>query len=156
MSDETQKRSSPRWMRVVLVLSLALNLLIVGAVVGAVSSGGKGGPRLSDVSFGPYTAALGREDRRALRRAIRDTAGRPDRAAARENFQTFLTVLRTEPLDVAEMTRVFEAQGALAQARLAAGKAALLEHIAEMSAADRAAFADRLEEVLRRRPGKRP
>ncbi len=156
MSDETQKRRSPGWMRVALVLSLALNLLIVGAVVGAVSSGKKGGPRMSDVSFGPYTSALDREDRRALRRAIRDDTGRPNRAAARENFQTFLSVLRAEPLDVAEMTRVFEAQGALAQARQSAGKAALLEHIAQMSAADRAAFADRLEEVLQRGPGKRP
>ncbi|WP_224825848.1 periplasmic heavy metal sensor [Cognatishimia sp. MH4019] len=156
MTEETIKSRAPRWMRVVLVLSLALNLLIVGAVVGAVSSGKKGGPRMSDVSFGPYTAALSREDRRALRRAIRDRSDRPNRAAARENFQTFLNVLRTEPLDVAEMTRVFEAQGALAQARQAAGKTALLEHIAEMGAADRAAFADRLEEVLRRGPGKRP
>lgn len=156
MSDATQKRSAPRWMRLALVLSLALNLLVVGAVVGAVSSGKKGGPRMSDVSFGPYTSALDREDRRALRRAIRETIGRSNRAAARENFQTFVTVLRTEPLDITEMTRVFEAQGDLAQARQAAGKAALLEHISKMSPVDRAAFADRLEEVLRRGPGQRP
>ncbi|MEL7212760.1 MAG: periplasmic heavy metal sensor [Pseudomonadota bacterium] len=156
MSEQTTKRRAPRWMQIALVLSLCLNLLIVGAVVGAVGSGKKGGPRMGDVSFGPYTAALTREDRRALRRTIREQSEPATRGAVRETFQAFLAALRTEPLDVEEMTRVFETQGALAQARQAAGKAALLEYIAAMSPADRAAFADRLEDALRRKPGNRP
>jgi len=146
------KPRSPRWMRVLLVLSLALNLLIVGVVAGAVASGKTGGPRAGDVSFGPYSAALSREDQRMLRRAIRQDGKRTDWAEARANFQTFLSVLRTEPLDEGEMRRLFQEQGEMARARQDIGKTALLERIVEMSPQDRAAFADRLEEVLRRGP----
>ncbi|MEL6508843.1 MAG: periplasmic heavy metal sensor [Pseudomonadota bacterium] len=156
MSDETNKRRAPRWMRVTLVLSLALNLLIVGAVIGAVSNGKTGGPRMGGASFGPYTAALSREDRRALREKIRGDLSASDRAAGRENFQAFLAVVRTDPLDVAEMTRLFERQVQMAQSRQTVTKAALLDYIAAMSPADRAAFADRFQEVLQRGSGKRP
>ena len=155
MTETPQKRRAPRWMRVLLVLSLAANLLIVGVVAGAVSSGKRGGSQSSALSFGPYTAALTSEDRRALRKAIREEGGRFDRSAARANFQSFLDVLRTEPLDVAEMTRLFEAQGEMARTRDELGKDALLTRISEMSAEERAGFADRFEEAMRRGPRKR-
>jgi len=59
--------------RIVLVISLALNLAVVGVVGGFMvrSSGDKGPPRSFDVGLGPIGRALDREDRRA---AVRETA----------------------------------------------------------------------------------
>lgn len=150
MAEPTHKPGAPRWMRILLIVSLALNLLIIGAVAGAVSSGKPAAARVGDVSFGPYTAALDRQDLRALRRTIRQEGGRIDWSEARENFRDFLQVLREEPLDLAKMTRLFEAQSEMVRMRQDIGKEALLERIGEMTPEQRAAFADRLETALRR------
>ncbi|MEO0678101.1 MAG: hypothetical protein AAFZ02_11155, partial [Pseudomonadota bacterium] len=58
--------------RVLLYLSLAVNLLVVGLVVGALVSGGeklrdRRPPSAGEAGFGPVFAALEPEDRRASR-----------------------------------------------------------------------------------------
>lgn len=159
MTETTQTRRAPRWMKVLLALSLALNLLIIGVIAGAVSRGGsKETARLMrDVSFGPYTMALTREDRREMRRAIRSQDKAFDRAGARENFRNFLVVLQAEELDLDQLERVFDTQIALAQTRQGIGKTVLLNQIAGMSVEERRVFAERLqEEIGGRGPKKQP
>ena len=86
MTDNTPN-PPPRmklWLRVVLVLSLAFNLLIVGISAGAMFTWSKWkshhGPRM-DLSAGPMTRALSREDRRAIGKEMRKAYHKKGRSA---------------------------------------------------------------------------
>ena len=81
--------ASVRGLKIALAVSVALNLAVAGVVVGAWMKDGpsRGMPR--DLSFGPFSEALGPEDRRALRKALAERAPgfREARAAAQAVFQ---------------------------------------------------------------------
>ena len=143
------------WLRVVLVVSLALNLLMVGAIGGAVLRhglwGGHHSPRL-EMAGGPMTRALSPEDRRALGRKIRAEyrEGRPARAEHRELMRGLVADLKAVPYDAEAVRARMERIHALFGERLAIGQALLLEHLAGLSDAERAAYAERLQQSFRR------
>ena len=102
MTDTQKKR---RWIVPALVVSLAINLLVAGIVIGAlVSGGGKhrgghdGGPARGFIGE-PFLRALPQEDRRALAQALRENPGalQETREALRERVQGLLMVLRSDP-----------------------------------------------------------
>lgn len=147
MSEAKQKR---RWMPVVLGLSLALNLAVVAAISGAAwrHKGESGGPR-AERSGGPvYVQALSREARRSLREQTRGTSRGASETAA------MLAALRAEPFDVRAADSVFDAQRARGLARYDATRTALLAQIEQMTADERAAYADRIEAIAKKRKGK--
>lgn len=155
MADE-QSRKPGRWTKVILAVSLAFNLLVVGAVAGAVVSGGKwrhhGPPRLEAMG-GPLTRALSQEDRRAIGREILKTYGRDGagRARHREEFERLVEAIRATPFDrAAAESRLASIRG-MFQERLALGQTLLLDRLEEMSDDERAAYADRLMEKGKRR-----
>ncbi len=147
---------SPRWMRWLLVASLSANLLVVGLVAGAVLRHGdprsRGMP--ADITFGPLTQALTREDRRALRDGFiaRAPNFREDMRAVRADMQTLLATLRADPWDEATARTALLAIETRIGQRVETGRDLLLERIGTMSPAERAAFADRVAEMLRRPP----
>ena len=157
MSDENTLSKPPRRLgRIVLFLSLAFNLLIVGLVAGALLGGPRDrdrAPALRDLGFGPFVQALPRADRAAMGRAIKREAGsfRENRAELRRQFEAFLTALRAEPFDAAEVARLITDQQSRIGERQALGQRLLLERIEAMSASQRAAYADALDKSLRRR-----
>lgn len=158
-SEGAQARPRMRlWLRIVLFVSLALNLAIVGLVVGAISKGPRDHhrpPRLDQAS-GPLTYALSREDRRALggklREAYRD--GHPTREKMRAQFDAMLQALRRVPFDPAPLAASLEQQRTVALERQLIGQTLLLEKLTQMSDAERAEFAERLEEALEHRGGR--
>lgn len=156
---EPAKGGSGRGLRVALGISVALNLLVVGLVAGAVLR--DGGPRermVRDLDLGPFTEAFRDADRDALRRdfVARMPALRDMRAAMREDFQALLAVLRTEPFDAAAAQAILENQRGRMQARVDLGQELILDRLAAMTPEDRAAFADRLERRLRHGGGPGP
>jgi uncharacterized membrane protein len=143
-----------RAIKVLLVVSLAFNLLIVGAFAGAVFSGGKwdrhhGHP---DGPGGPLTRALSEEDRRVLRRQMLAEVVRSDtdRISRRDTMAGLLTALRADPYDPAAALAQMDGLRDGMMQRMQTGQRLLSDRLAEMSAADRAAYADRLERALRR------
>ena len=147
---------SGRGVKIALAISVALNLAVAGMVLGAFLS--DDGPRRGmprDLGFGPFTEALSPEDRRALRRAFMDMA--PDfhsaHTAARAEFDTLLATLRATPLDPAALTTALTAIQTRNADRLDLGRALIETRLAQMSDADRLAFADRLERGLRGKDG---
>lgn len=148
------ERPRARWRNWLLVASLALNLLVLGAVAGALVRGGPmpGGARF-DLSAGPLTRALSDADRNALRDHLRDHRAfrQNGRAAIREDMRELQRLLRAETLDVTALGAVLARQSA----RLVEGQNAAIEAITarveEMSYADRIAFADRLADQSDRR-----
>lgn len=153
MSTDTPK--TRRWQRILLVASLALNLAIVGVVAGVTLGGGpKDRMQRFDLTVGPLTRAMDEDRRDAVRSALRDSGSfRPaDRTNIRADFSTLLDTLRRDDFDESAFRDVLTRQ----QQRLQGGQAAVMDavtdQIKDMSESERAAFADRLEENLRRGP----
>lgn len=153
MTDPSTHRSgAPTWMRVLLVVSLALNLLIAGVVVGAIASGRAGGPpRVVDLNLGPLTRALDPEDRRAIGHALRSREDiRPPRPVERlANARALGQALRAEPFDRDMVARLLDSQRSRAADVFLAGQEALLDRLEQMTPEERRAFADRLGQELR-------
>lgn len=133
-----------RTTRTVLIASLGLNLIVAGFLAGAYLF--HRGPPPGGIGFGPYTYALGPEDREALRRAfITQSRDTNFRGRMQEERQALAVLLRAETFDRAEVQRLFEAQRQRADQGFQMGQALLLDRIAAMTPEDRTAFAERLE-----------
>ena len=152
--SETPK--TPRnWTRILLVVSLALNLAIVGIVAGAMfSDGPKNGSQRFDLSVGPLTRAMEPDQRDSLRAALRDSGAfqRADRAAIRSDMNALVATLRAADFDADAFRAALTRQRARLQNAQDAALDAVTQSVSDMSAPERAAFADRLEEQLRRGP----
>ena len=152
-------KATPRGVKIALILSLAANLLVAGIVGGAILNHERRGfvPRAEDVGFGPFTEALDDKDRRFLRdefmkRSPRDF--RDIRDEARAGFDTLLSALRAPQWDEAPVRAAFEAQRTRTEERIALGQDLMLDRIGQMTAEERAAFADRIEKALKRGRGR--
>ncbi|MGJ8621613.1 MAG: periplasmic heavy metal sensor [Yoonia sp.] len=143
MAEQTGKPS--RLWRIVLVLSLALNLAVAGVVVGAVGSGkfGDRPPRSFDLGVGPISRALLPDERRQIRRSLRQQRVLHGTNPG-ERFTQMADILRADPFDQQALTQVLEQQSArMSQVQRGVQKA-LMDTIIAMTPERRAAFADAL------------
>ncbi|MFU1479406.1 periplasmic heavy metal sensor [Roseovarius sp. C7] len=139
-----------RMLGLLLTVSLAVNLLVAGAVGTALwmhDGPGRGHKGHSGLG-GPLTRALAPEDRRALGEALREArrgsgSSREDRAAS---YETILSALRAQPFDAEALGAAMNAHRQMFEADIATGQALLVGHLAKMSDDERADFADRVEE----------
>ncbi|SNR64673.1 periplasmic heavy metal sensor [Puniceibacterium sediminis] len=151
MADiETGKR---RWLRPLLIASLALNLAFVGAIAGFALIGGRHDKdeRAARGAEGmPYIRALSDEGQRkmrdALRRDFRDH--RESRGQVTEGYRAALEALRAEPFDRAALMDVLKQQSARARERFLGGQRVMIDFVANMTPDERAAYADRLSEQI--------
>lgn len=152
--DQTPVRPtrSGRGLRWALGISLALNLAVVGMVAGAMLRDGPGmrGAMVRDLGFGPFTEALSREDRQALRQALFERAPeiRQARQQRQEDLQALVAILRAEPFDAAALAAAMAEQEARMVGQLRLGQTVLQERIAAMTPEARRGFAERLEDGL--------
>jgi len=145
---------STKILRWALGLSLGLNLAVVGLVVGAAYrfDGPHGGPMRHMRDYGtPYVMALPKERRHAVFMNARK--GRDDksvsRTARRALYQEALTAIRADPFDVAEARRVLDLQRDATLTVQQTVQDAWLAELAKMPAEERAAYAIRVEEMLK-------
>lgn len=155
------------WLRGLLFLSLALNLAVAGMVAGAVlRDKERPGPRAHRLPP-PATMIVGstalREARPADRRNLREQArGEHKSVVARRAHETaaLLALLRDTPFDRAALEAELARQDTAQQADLARMQRLWVGIVTEMTAAERAAFADqveaRLERARRGGKGERP
>lgn len=152
MVDEVKTKTGPsRLWRVVLVLSLALNLAVVGMVVGASVSGrfGDRPPRSFDFGLGPVARALEPRERRQIGLAMRRDGALRD-MDLRGNAAEMIAALRAAPFDAGALQDLMAVQAERVTLLQRNAQAALLDQISAMSPERRAAFADRLQEELSR------
>lgn len=152
-------RRTPTWVRALLVVSLALNLMVVGIVGGAIL-GHRGGPPRADLgeaAYGPYARALAEADREALRQAMRSELPRlrANREAVRRGFRDLLGALQAEPYAPERVAEILETQEARVGDQGRIWRGLLVERLSTMTAEERKSFAERLEQVLRRGPPRR-
>lgn len=163
----TEQKTSEgiRWSRVVLVASLALNIVVLGIVGGAALRWDKGRDhvrtvQVRDIGIGPFMGAFAPEQRRELGRAFARSAGNPREARqeAQGLFEDMLGLLRSDPFDAAQFeTHLLTLQSGFAD-RQEIGTRLMIAKISEMSPEARMAYADKLDDLLKRppvRPGDR-
>ncbi len=159
MSEPTTNPSAPRrrWLMPLLVASLALNLLVAGAILGRSFSpeAQRGKDRVSgplrSVVGEPFVRALTREDRRALLADIRKEGPRirENRESLRDRVEAFLTALRSDPFEPDVVRRLMEEQRSVAQGRQELGEVLLLNRLSAMTNEERSDYADRLAKGLK-------
>ena len=152
---------APRWMRVALVLSLALNLGIAGLVAGAAwrSAGDAGMHAVPPVEgFRSVARALPSAHRESLHDELGALRGefRDIRREVRTAQRDLLTALRAEPFDPGTAADALARQAGGWERIARRTRAALLSELARMDPAARAAFADALEASLSRRAQRAP
>ncbi|MCG6882962.1 MAG: periplasmic heavy metal sensor [Silicimonas sp.] len=160
MTNETptDPKKPRRWLMPALLVSAALNLLIVGIVAGALLSpdgprrrGGEDERAVRGVLGEPFFRALPARQRREMVREIvgnRD-AFREGREALRTRFESFLGALRAETFDREAAAALLGQQRQAAIRRQEQGEALLLDRLEGMTRDERAAYADALEERLK-------
>jgi len=150
----TASRSRGRGLRIALAVSVALNLAVIGLVAGAMLRDGPHGRFVRELDLGPFTEAFSPSDRAALRNDFMGQGGgfRALRDQIRADGMALVEVLRQEPLDRARLDALMQNQQDRIAARMTLGRDLVTARIAAMSPGDRRAFADRLEEALRRGP----
>lgn len=142
-----------RGLRIALAISVALNLAVVGLVAGvALKAGGAPPMPLRELGIGPFTEALTKEQRGELRRAYMRNA--PDFRAVRQEMRQdatqVLAALRSDPFDAATFAATVERMNTRNAGRVALGTQAVQDLLIAMPAAERAAFADRLQAEMER------
>lgn len=158
--DDTMKQKKFTWPRILLFVSLALNLLIIGIVVGAIvrfdKHGGddnaRRGLQLRELGYGPYGQALSPKHRRELADTLKSHEGSltQNRSEMREHFGSLLSALRASPFDIKAVGDIIATQQSRLSERQELGKTLLLQQIATMSDEERGEFADRLAKRLRK------
>lgn len=152
------KRPSRRW-RWVFGASLALNLLFVGLIAGAMlrnegpRGAGKSSPEMR--GFGtPYMRALPKETKRALFGTLRDGGYLPSREDRRAAFAQMVAAMRMQPFDPSAVETVLQQQEDRLHTTRLAAQTEWLRLVSGMTDVERAAYADRMEERMRRGPRK--
>ncbi len=155
MTQNDKLQKSPRqkrWPRIVLVVSLGLNLLVIGAGAGAFFMAPRPGGHIGARDFAPlglrsYVRALDDENRETLREDIKARRGEIQfgRRLIRGHHKALATALRTTPFDVDAVRAVLAQQQAAVVGNIELGQDLLMKRITAMSPAARADFADKLE-----------
>lgn len=160
MSDaqNTRPAAMSRKLRILLIVSLALNLLVLGAVAGAIGNHWRGGPHSSraNTHAAPHIRALDPSDRRAIGRAIRKARKSTDASVGRiEVYTDMAEAIRATPFNRAAVKALLDRQRQLGTARQDRAESIWLDRMEAMTASDREAYADRLIKVLSRRRHRR-
>lgn len=154
------KPAVSRRLRWLLIASLCLNVAVIGGVAGIAlrsagdDKGGHSAPRHS--GFGPWSGGIAHEDRKALRQAF-DATGYDFRAewrADRADREALVAALRAEPFSEAAVSDVAARLQARALARMQFSDGVIRDYILAMTPEGRLAYADRLENSLKRGPRK--
>ncbi|MEO0369875.1 MAG: periplasmic heavy metal sensor [Pseudomonadota bacterium] len=147
------------WVRILLVMSLALNLLVIGAVAGVAIKGGPwkhgGSPPMAASGVGPFTHALSKRDRRAIGREMRQRGQESgwDRRAHRAALERMVLLLEATPFDAEAFKGEMKTAVTGLQGRMGDASEALAKRVEQMTDEERAAYVARIKEkMVRKRP----
>ena len=142
-----------RLWRIVLVVSLALNVAVIGGVAGLAISGraADGPPQRFLFDFGPLGRVLDSEDRRAIGHAMRRDGAKPfSRDEMKEKVSGLAAALRAEPFDVAAVEVLFVDFRSRSERVQQDAQEAFVAQLSAMSVEARTRLADRLERGTRK------
>ncbi|WP_208348455.1 periplasmic heavy metal sensor [Pseudaestuariivita rosea] len=147
MAEQTKPS---RWIRFAFIGSVALNVLIIGAVIGAIISGVPQRRNFQPDMFMAYARALEPADRRAIGRQLfqdRDSMI----IERRRQFAQMFSLLRDETFDAEAVRSLLMDQHAFATERQFVARELLLERLQQMTFDERQTFANRLQDIVNQR-----
>ena len=155
--QQAQARRRPGgWLGIALVVSLGLNVLLVGVVGGAYLRDWQRQAMRPDravqmLGLRPFWRAMDPESRAQLAKAVREMRGalRAEGGVYRGFARDFRAALLAEPFDRAALERVLARQADMLARRMSLGRKVLVDRIAEMTPEQRRAFARRLSKARR-------
>ncbi|WP_299772717.1 periplasmic heavy metal sensor [uncultured Tateyamaria sp.] len=149
MAETQIERRCPVWVKILLGLSLAINLGIAGLVGGIALSGGPLGGKGPGMGYAmPYVLALQQEDRRAVFGVVRGNRDLPGRGVRRAVYGEMVALLKADTFDRAAVTAILERQARGVEQVQSVAQDEWLDRVAAMSDEDRRAYAERVEEVV--------
>jgi uncharacterized membrane protein len=154
-TNDMAKRMMPRGFKVLLGVSLAMNLAVLGVLAGAVLRKDDAGPRRSSGQAHyarPYILALPREERRTIFEASRAAKKGSDHAAHTVMYQEVMDILRSEVFDRSAIEVILSKQAEVTLAAQNNIQVQWLNRIEEMGLQERRDYADTFEEILKRGP----
>ncbi|MEM1430680.1 MAG: periplasmic heavy metal sensor [Pseudomonadota bacterium] len=145
-----------------LVVSVGLNLVILGLIAGAAMDHRRAETRpepaamARELGLGPYARALSPDRQLELggkvaARARQNAGDRPPlRRELRAGLRNMLQELRSDDFDADRVAALLARQNGAIEVRRRSGQESLVEILSDMSPDERLAYADRLEQMLRR------
>jgi uncharacterized membrane protein len=165
MMSDASVQSPPRApmlrrLQIALAISVALNLFVVGIVAGAMlhrENWDARGAMTRELGFGPFSGALGKPERDALRQYLQERAPQLRAANAQRGREiaAVQAALRAEPFDPEALRAALAAMEQRQTGQLKLGYEAIFDVFAKMPPDQRRALADRLEDRGGDRGGER-
>ena len=150
MSASTDLKSRNLW-KILFGISLALNLLIVGAFGGAMLRVGKGPVAKHRASGYLYMRALNFEDKKVLRKKL---SGNKDsrkiiRAKEHSSYSSAVKILKKVPFDRKAFEDLLDEQTKHSKSKPSSARVALVTQIENMTKEERLIYSKRLEDLVR-------
>ena len=149
MTESTNPKSINRW-KMLFVISLGLNLLIIGALGGILIRKGNA-PMVHHLASGRlYMQALEFRDKKALRNEILgDKDGRElVKAQNYASFRSAVDILKKHPFDRSALENLLDEQAKFTQSRRGSARGFLIAYIERMTKEKRENYALRLEDLV--------
>ena len=131
-------------------ISLAINLLIVGAIGGAILRVGKGPMAKHHASGFLYMRALNFEDKKALRKAIfrNKNSRKIIREKEHSSYISAVKILKKDPFDRKAFEDLLDEQTKHSKTRQSSARVALVAQITGMTKEERLIYSERLEDLV--------
>ncbi len=149
MTELINPKSRNRW-KMLFVISLGLNLLVIGALGGVLIRKGKA-PMVHHLASGRlYMQALDFRDKKAFRNKILgDKDGRElFKAQNYANFRSAVDILKRQPFDRSAFENLLDEQAKSAQSRRVLARGSLVARIKKMTKEERENYALRLQDLV--------
>ena len=131
-------------------ISLALNLLIVGAIGGAILRVGKGPMAKHHASGFLYMRALNFEDKKALKKVIfrNKNSRKIIREKEHSSYISAVKILKKDPFDRKAFEDLLDEQTKHSKSRQSSARVALVTQITGMTKEERLIYSERLEDLV--------
>ena len=149
MSDQTNSNYK-NICKIIFGVSLAFNLVIVGALGGLMLRSGKGKIAKRLAPSGLYLRALSPQDRRKFGREIRKQGSgiKQDKAWEKGSYASAIELLKSDAFDKGSFRLLLEKQTDYVKLRRDFVRMALIDHMSEMTLEERMAYAKRLTDLI--------
>ena len=134
-------------------ISLALNLLIVGAIGGAILRVGKGPMAKHHASGFLYMRALNFEDKKSLRKELfrnKDSL-KIGRAKEYSSYSSAVKILKKDPFDRKAFEELLDQQTKFSKSSQRSARLALVAQITKMTKEERSIYSERLEDLVHKK-----
>ena len=150
MSASTDLKPRNLW-KILFGISLALNLLVVGALGGAMLRVGKGPVVKHRASGNLYMRALNFEDKKALRKQLfkNKDSRKIIRAKEHSSYSSAVKILRKYPFDRKAFEDLLDQQTKYSKSRPSSARVVLITQIENMTKEERLIYSKRLEDLIR-------